>query len=631
MADLRKEFLSFTKMYQLNKTMRAIINTLIFVLFTALASSQEANLQFKLADQEIQLAYKKDLVDIEYKIREEQKGVEIATLKLKYKKKISPQELSVKWSTPSSNVAGYWSTHASFDKTITPDWGPAKVQSMLARESPVISLFGHNDMNRQTFAVSEVLNTVVTSTAVKEENGMIYNEFKLFTEKHRRLTYYQIELRLDTRTVPYAEALQEVADWWANFELYKPATVPEAARLPVYSSWYSYHQNVSMDALLKECQVAKEIGFETIIVDDGWQTLDSNRGYAYTGDWKPDRIPEMKAFVQAVHDLGMKFILWYAVPFVGEKSEAYHQMKGKFLTYWEGQGTYVLDPRFPEVRAFIIGTYVKALKEWDLDGFKLDFLGRFRANENTKLVKEGGRDYASVNEATDRLMTDLMQALKEVKEDVMIEFRQPYTGPAMRKYGNMFRATDCPNVAIMNRIGTTDLRLLSGETVVHSDMLMWHYDEDVEQAALQLLNVLFSVPQISVRLEEIPKDHFEMIRFYTQYWLRNRAIFLDGSFAPSSPQQNYPLIQGSTVDKSITVVFNDLFVPLETDAGVAVDIVNAKASKRIIVDVVGKKRYYQCKIMDCQGKEISEEVIELQEGVRGFDVPASGLITLIPQ
>jgi len=329
--------------------------------------------------------------------------------------------------------------------------------------------------------------------------------------------------------------------------------------------------------------------------------------------------------------LDMKFILWYAVPFVGEKSEAYKQMQGKFLSYWESQGTYVVEPRFPEVREFIINTYIKAVKEWDLDGFKLDFLGRFRAEKDTKLVADEGRDYASVNDATDRLMTDLMTSLREIKPDIMIEFRQPYTGPAMRKYGNMLRASDCPNVAVINRVGTTDLRLLSGNTAVHADMLMWHNSESTENAALQLLNVIFSVPQISVKLADIPKEHFEMIRFYTDYWLKNRTLLLEGEFTPSNPQANYPMISGESNDKKITVVYNDLFVPIQTSSNKTIDIINAKSSTRIILDVKGKNKSYKYSVVDCKGNEIANKTILFdKEGAFGFDVPPSGLISLTP-
>ncbi len=607
--------------------MNKIIFTIILTLNVSVwAFAQNTSVDIELSKQKIQLIYDSNNAELKYHIKQDAAGLGIVAISLYNEKGFSPEELKIKWAVPSNNVAGYWSTQASLDKTITPDWGPAKVKSMLSRHAPIICLFGYDDSNQQTFAVSEALNTVITSTSVKEEDGMIYNEVQLFTEKHSNLTSFEFQFRLDSRAIPFSEAISDVSDWWTTFDLYKPALVPEAAKLPVYSSWYSYHQNVSREALVEECRIAKAMGFESIIVDDGWQTLNSDRGYAYTGDWDPLRIPDMKDFVKDVHDLDMKFILWYAVPFVGEKSKSYDTLKGKFLTYWEGQGAYVLDPRFPEVREFIIKTYVDAVKEWDLDGFKLDFLGRFRVEEDTKLVADEGRDFASINEATDKLMTDLMQALTAIKPDILLEFRQPYTGPAMRKYGNMLRASDCPNVALINRVATTDLRIISGNTAVHADMLMWHHNESVEVAALQLLNVMYAVPQISVQLEEIPKDHFEMIRHYIDYWLKNRAVLLDGEFIPISPQMNYPMLTSQGLTKQITTVFSDIVIPIDLNQEKDFDIINAKNSKDIVLKISGDHHTCQYTIYDCKGAEVENAEITLTKGVHLFEVPSSGLI-----
>ncbi len=604
------------------------ISFLFLSLITGTAFSQSPQ-SFTLSGHQIAIAGDLGDFDLTVEVKKLEEGLETATLRLTHPTGAVPPPFSLKWKMPSSNIAGYWSTASYTNKTIHPDWWPSIVRSMLAREAPVITLFGHDDQNRSTFAMSDALNTIVTSTAVREEDGFIHNEIKLFSEVHKALSTYEVQLRLDTRPVPYSASLQDVAAWWASFDAYKPLYVPEVARLPVYSTWYSYHQNVSSEALLKECKVAKAMGFESIIVDDGWQTLDGNRGYAFTGDWEPERIPEMKELVQQVHDLGMKFVLWYAVPFAGENSKAYHRMKGKFLRYWDGQGAYVLDPRFPEVREFIIQTYVKAVKDWNLDGFKLDFIARFTADKNTVLEATDGRDFASVNEATDVLMTSLVEALKAIKPDIMIEFRQPYSGPAMRKYGNMFRAGDCPNLAMINRVRTTDLRLISGTTAVHSDMLMWHADEPVETAALQLLNVLFSVPQISVRLEDIPKDHFDMVQFYLDYWLANRSVLLDGAFHATAPLANYPMITGWNADKRIVTVFHDQVVPVRTGGEAHIDLINAKASQQVVVSVTGPARQYTYTVKSCLGMLIQSETIVLEEGVKAFEVPASGMISIV--
>ncbi len=41
----------------------------------------------------------------------------------------------------------------------------------------------------------------------------------------------------------------------------------------------------------------------------------------------------------------------------------------------------------------------------------------------------------------------------------------------MRKYGNMFRISDCPNDALTNRERTIDIRLLYGNTAAHAEGL----------------------------------------------------------------------------------------------------------------------------------------------------------------
>ncbi|NNM32329.1 MAG: alpha-galactosidase, partial [Gemmatimonadetes bacterium] len=446
-------------------------------------SAQEAG-RFVLAGHDVLVEGDLGPFSLDTEVTQIEEGVEIVRLTLAAPTPAPPPELTLTWSLPAHDVYGQWTTAARFDKSLGPDWGMTAVSSMFARHAPVMTLFGSDDGNRLTFAASDALNTVITRAGVREENARVYGAIDFFTERHRPVAETSVEVRFDRRPVPYSDALAGVADWWAAQDGYAPASVPDIARLPMYSTWYSYHQSVDAGSLLREVEIGKELGYEAIIIDDGWQTLDSQRGYAFTGDWAPERIPDMGGFVADVHERGMKILLWYAMSLMGERAAAYPAFGGKYLRYWDGQGAYVLDPRYPEVRNHIIGTYRDAILEWDVDGFKLDFLGFFVATDTTALEVADGRDYASVSRATDRLMTDVLVELRKVKPDVMVEFRQNYIGPLMRKYGNMFRAGDSPNAAVDNRVRTIDLRLLSGSTAVHSDMFMWHYDEPVEKAAL---------------------------------------------------------------------------------------------------------------------------------------------------
>lgn len=552
-------------------------------------------------------------------------SLEVVSLTLRSAEARTPPRFTIKWRLPSHDVAGHWMTSRGQSKTIRPDWAGSRLQaSMFAREAPVSTLFTSDNRNVLTFAVSDGLNTINVGSGIREEDGWIYNEVLFFAERHRAVREYTAHVRIDTRRIPYERALKGVAEWWAAQPGYAPAAAPETARRPVYSTWYNYHQSVDAKDILEELAVAKTLGFDSVIIDDGWQTLDTSRGYAFTGDWKPERMPDMKGFVGAAHKLGVKVLLWYSVPFVGKNAAVAARFRDKSLRFDDRLGAYVLDPRFPEVRQYLIDTYRNAIRDWGIDGFKLDFLERFVADEQTVLEATNGRDYASVNEAADRLMTDVMTELRKLNPDIMIEFRQAYIGPLMRKYGNMFRASDSPNAYLANRVKTIDLRLLSGSTVVHADMIMWHENEPVEKAAFQFLNILYSVPQVSIFLRKAPKDHLEMLEFYTTYWLENRAVLLEGEIEAPFPLANYPIVRGRAGDKQIITMYSDMVVKLEGPPTRRIDIVNAKSSTDVVVSgsFVGRYRY---QVKDCLGRVVRSGLASFN-GLSGFDVPVSGLI-----
>ena len=400
-------------------------------------------------------------------------------------------QVKLRWEFPIHDIYTHWHPASDRNKTLLPDWisgYKAKVTSQM----PVNSLLNSQNENRLTFAFSDALETVEVRVGVNEESGMLHCSLHLFQESSPFLTDYTATLRFDTRAIPYYEALADVQHWWAEQPGYAPQTVPEHARLPMYSTWYSIHQSLTPEKVEKQCGIAKTLGCESVIVDDGWQTTDNARGYAYCGDWQVarEKIPDMRSHVARVHDLDMKYILWYSVPFIGIHSQAWERFKGRLLYTMPGlMSTGVVDPRYPEVREYLIQLYEQAVRDWDLDGFKLDFVDSFHPSDNEPATLQPGQDEFSVNKAVDRLLTDITTRLHALKPDILIEFRQSYVGPLMRKYGNMFRAADCPYEFVTNRVRTLDIRLLCGFTAAHSDMLMWHKNETPEVVALQFINI----------------------------------------------------------------------------------------------------------------------------------------------
>ena len=548
----------------------------------------------------------------------------LATLTLTAPQAAIPPPLEVTWKFPAVDLAGVWVS----DNTKTNMDNGVAIESRAVLRAPLVMLLGPDDGNRLTVALSDALRPVKIGCGVREEDVNMYAEVKLFGGKQVPIKDYRITFRIDTRPQPYYQVLRDTARWWAAQDGYHPAPVPEAARVPLYSTWYSYHQSVDPAKIVNECRLGGELGLEGVIVDDGWQTLDGNRGYAFTGDWKPERIPEMKQFVDGVHALKQKFMLWYAVPLAGEKSAAAKRFEGKMLAFSGGLHAHILDPRYPEVREYLIGLYENAVREWGIDGLKLDFIELFAPNGNTVLTAGSGRDFASVDEAVDRLFTDIMASLRALKPDISIEFRQPYNGPLMRKYGNMLRGVDCPNAGPVNRKETIDLRLLADHTAVHSDMIEWHPDEPVASAALQILNVLFAVPQLSVRLAEISPEHRKMIGFWLSYWKDNRTTLLDGELQPVAPAANYPLVLARTPDKLVAAIYQDMVVAPGPQPPPQIDVVNAKPGAAVVLRFELAFGPATVRIRDCQGTQISEQTQALGAGAHSWIVPPSGLLEI---
>ena len=553
-------------------------------------------------------------------------GVKVFNVDIKANTQALPKPITLKWKIPAHNIKGVWKPSSDFSKRIQADWEIDDMESRISIDSPVITLFGHDDSNAHTFACSNAINKLALNARIREEDDCYYCHITLFLERHSKMKHFNMQIRVDSGKKHFSQALYEVSKWWETFTPLEPVHVPEIAKTPLYSTWYQFHQNLNEEVLISECKIAHDIGYKAIIIDDGWQTNDNNRGYDYTGDWQPERLSNMSAFVKDIHTTGMKIGLWYAVPFCGKKSKAYQQFKGKFLTE-NHRWAPVFDPRYPEVRTYLINTYKSALINWKIDGFKLDFIDDFKWYPETEKEKNSDMDFHSINEAVDQLLSDVIKTLRRINPEIFVEFRQKYTGPAMRKYGNMFRAFDCPGDGTMNRTRIADLRLLAGNTAVHSDMITWHNEEHVEVAALQMVNTLFGVPQISVKLKNIPEDHLKMITFYTNYWNANKRLITTGLFVPSGPLANYPIQQVSKKDALIIGVYDDYVVPIKTKFS-NIDIINGKLSTHVILKIDTNISTYNGRLFNCKGEFIKEQEFKLFKGLLEIDLPACGIIKL---
>lgn len=437
---------------------------------------------------------------------------------------------------------------------------------------------------------------------------------------------YELSLLCDDRNVRYEQAIREVGLWWEKDCGLHPASVPESAREPMYSFWYSYHQQFTDEEIEAECKRAKELGFGTVIVDDGWQTDDTNRGYGFCGDWKPaaGKIKDMRKHVEKVHQMGLKYLLWLSVPYVGIHSEMWKHFHDKLIGMDWQQNTGILDIRYPEVREYLSKVYADAVKDWDLDGLKLDFIDEFYQRKETPAVNEQ-MDCACIQQALDKLLAETMERLKKEKQDILIEFRQRYIGPSIRRYGNIFRVCDCPDSGISNRVGIVDLRLLSGNTAVHSDMLMWNKEEKAEVAALQVIDCLFGTMQFSVRLDSMKEEHKRMLKNYMAFMQRHQELLQQAPIIAQEPQNLYPQVCVQNEQTEITALYSRNRVVELGDTEESI-IVNGSTATAVFVEAKAPL-VAQVTVFDCMGTIVCTRQMNLS-AVEKIICPIGGRVEI---
>ncbi|MBR4256789.1 MAG: alpha-galactosidase, partial [Clostridia bacterium] len=429
-------------------------------------------------------------------------------------------------------------------------------------------------------------------------------------------------LRVDRRPVDYCDAIYEAGEWMRSFLPDGQIPVPDNAELPLYSSWYNFHQEPEQYLLEKELELASKIGFKTFILDDGWQFEGKNTGsYQLCGEWNlaKDKFPDFKGFCDRLHSFDVKILMWFAVPFVGFDSPEYIRLKDKIAFDNKPFGAGVLDIRYPSMRKHIIDILLRYVRDYGIDGLKLDFIDAFNMDVEHLPPFNDEMDVKTLDLAAVLLMDEIYATMTGINPDFMFEFRQNYIGASIVNRCNMLRVGDCAADPITNRVGITALRLVNGGTAIHSDMLLWGKCESTLNCQRQLLNILFSVPQISVRLTEIPEEQFDLVRRFVKYWTDNREILLHGKFRAYHPESNYTVMMAETDEKKITVLHAE---PLFTPAGKNEDIFNDTAYDYMVSSTDDKFNYT---IYDLYGN-VTETGVSGKE--RRLNVPRGGMLKI---
>lgn len=155
--------------------------------------------------------------------------------------------------------------------------------------------------------------------------------------------------------------------------------MPESDPIAFETQWcaWGYGRTFTAKEVLGTLPKVKELGIKWATIDDGYQIAE--------GDWEINRKrfkggdDDMREFVDAIHDAGMKAQLWWAplcsdpgTPFLKAHPDAVVEDEHREpyeISWWD---SWYLSPLDSNVRAATADYVKKVIGDWGFDGFKLD-------------------------------------------------------------------------------------------------------------------------------------------------------------------------------------------------------------------------------------------------------------------
>lgn len=546
--------------------------------------------------------------------RETAKGLDILTIES------DGEPIRVSLEVALGDAEGYWYPNAGSLRTLPPDWRGADKTSIIS-SSPLGCLYDRRGRSIFAFGFDRQIEESTLRFGVSEEHKsfVVYYEHKLNGPGRVRLALPQSGL-------VYADAIGRIRDWLRD-DIGSALKVPYTGTVPVYSTWYTYSQVIDAEKIERQAALSKPLGCRAVIIDDGWQKLGNGRKYAGCGDWVPDtaKFPDFGGHVARLHDLGLAVVLWVAPFLLGPQSEASATLEPHAPYFSENLRARVLDPRHRETRQHFVSTCVRLVRDYKLDGLKIDFLDTVVVYQGTPTTG----DIADVGRAVQATLAELNEGLRDAGlEEVLIEFRQSYIGPATAPYGNLLRAGDCPADAILNRRSIIDTRMIAAGQVVHADPVMWDPAAGAEPAARQLMNAYFGVPQLSMEISSLPEVQRQAVAAVLSTWMETRETVLFGNITAGLPSENYPVIQARLDGQLVVAVYQPLVVEIDLTGIRELIVLNATAKERIVIRWVGHNGRLQGESRSATG-DVAEVIdIAVKPGLGDLAIPVSGIAVL---
>jgi alpha-galactosidase len=468
------------------------------------------------------------------------------------------RDLSITWSVPAIDMHGLYAGPPSPDELARLPYWWLRKQACANSGFPFLALFHRSGASRYAFGLLDQLTETALEGELSEAaRAYCFHWHKPVGQAHMVVQQWQEQLFVSAARCPWPEVLRAyvatVDREWPQPKL----PVPDHAYDPVFCTWTAIHHDVSQEWVLRNAHLAAELGFGTWLTDDGWFTGQASfADYRHTGDWVPYRpkFPDFAGHVRAVQELGLRYVLWVAPFMIGDASHGARQHAHLLAEPTTPMRFRNLSPRRAETCQVVSDLLERLMRDYQLDGLKIDFIDSI-AFDNPMAT---ATDYRTLGEGVYAILSAAIDRVQAVKPDALVEFRNSYTNLASRRYANLYRASDVPINFAQNRWQVTMLRLLAPDRAVHLDPALWHPDDSDENVAVHLINVICSVPMVSVELDRYSQRHLDLIRYWVGFYREHRDTIIHGQFDPDIRLGHVPLICFTGTTERIIGVYDDV-------------------------------------------------------------------------
>lgn len=361
-----------------------------------------------------------------------------------------------------------------------------------------------------------------------------------------------------------------------NFhQLYREHLLPENFRKkerPVLlNSWEAMYYDVSLEKICQQASLAKELGMELFVLDDGWFRM-GNDSRSSMGDWicNEKKLPGgIEKAASIVRNQGLGFGLWFEPEAVSQKSRLYEEhpdwtlhIPGYPLT--EGRHEYLLDLTREDVRNYLKAMLDSYLSTGSISYIKWD-MNRPLTEVNSVLLPAQRK-----GETFHRYILglyDILDWLKERYPDLLIEGCS--SGGARFDPGILCYAAQ--NWASDNTDAFDRMKIQEGFSLLYPPEIIGSHvsiTPNHQTGRSTPLDTRYQVAKFfnlgyELDLTKCSEEDRKEIQKQVQEYKQERSRFLNGRFfRHDTPNENYIMWSVVTEKECFAVIFQKFCDPL---------------------------------------------------------------------